>query len=69
MMTITHIAWSKVYQFKSITFDWHAFLGPTFLRRKDHEHRDMDKIPLRLWGEFTQWYRLTDEQREQYRIF
>ncbi|WP_146071873.1 hypothetical protein [Marinobacterium lutimaris] len=66
-MKIIHMSFAKIYGFKSITFEWHDYLGPTFLRRKDYELRPVRSIPLRQWGELGQWMRLSDVQREEYR--
>ncbi|MCY9870482.1 hypothetical protein [Vibrio barjaei] len=67
-MSIIHVSWAKIYKYKSLIIDWHDYLGPTFLRHKDLEPKDMGAIPLRLWGEFAQWNALSDEEKEKYRF-
>lgn len=67
-MVVVHMSFAKIYKYKSLIIDWHEWCGPTFLRHKDHEPRDMAKIPLRQWGEFNQWLNLNDKEKELYRI-
>ena len=66
-MQIIHVAFAKIYQYKSVTFEWHDYMGPTMLRRKDYEPRSMRSISLRQWGEFGQWHGLSETEREGYR--
>ena len=58
---------AKAYKYKSLVFTFHDYLGPEFLRHKDHE-LIARKISLRQWGEFYQWLKMNREDREQYRI-
>lgn len=67
-MELIHISFAKIYQFKSITFEFHEYCGPTFLRRKDLEMRSDRSIQQRQWSEFGQWIRLSADQREEYRL-
>lgn len=59
---------AKVYHFKHLIFEHHDFLGPQFLRRKDHEPKDMSRATLRDWGVFAQWNQLDKNQKEIYRV-
>ncbi len=68
-MEIIHMSFAKIYKYKSLIIDWHEWCGPTFLRHKDHEPKDMAKVGGRQWGEFSQWYRLSDKDKEACRIF
>ena len=65
---LIHMSFSKVYQFKSITFEWHDYCGPTFLRRKDSEMKPQLQRPMREYGMLRQWLRLSKTEREQFRI-
>jgi hypothetical protein len=67
-MQIIHVAFAKIYQYKSVTFELHEYFGPTFLRRKDFEPRSAWSIQQRQWSEFGQWFRLSADQREEYRL-
>ena len=67
-MEIIHMSFAKIYKYKSLIIDWHEWCGPTFLRRKDHEPKGMGRVGLRQWGEFSQWYNLSDNDKEKYRI-
>ena len=58
---------AKAYKYKSLVFTHHDYLGPQILRHKDHE-ATYRKIGLRQWGEFAQWLRLDNVDREKYRI-
>ncbi len=69
MNELIHISYAKVYQFKHITFEWHSYCGPFFLRRKDLEPKDERKgRPMRDYGVLNQWLRLDKEDRENYRV-
>lgn len=68
-MEIIHMSFAKIYKYKSLIIDWHEYCGPTFLRHKDHEVKDMSKIRCRQWGEFSQWYRLSEDEKEAFRIY
>jgi len=67
-MEIIHISWAKIYKYKSLIIDWHEYCGPAFLRRKDYKPKDMSRISLRQWGEFNQWLRLSEVEREKYSL-
>jgi hypothetical protein len=67
-MEIIHMSFIKIYQYKSVTFEWHDYMGPTMLRRKDYKPRSMRSISLRQWGEFVKWYGLSEAEREEYRL-
>ena len=64
---LIHISIAKAYKYKSLLFTFHDYLGPEFLRHKDHELTTR-KISLRQWGEFAQWLKLNKIDREVYRI-
>ena len=69
-MEVIHVSWAKIYRYKSITFEWHFWCGPMFLRRKDLEPKSLPHhVPNRYWGELSQWQRLSEAERENYRIF
>ncbi len=68
-LNIIHMSFAKIYKYKSLIIDWHDYLGPTFLRHKDHEPKNMARISLRQWGEFLQWHSMSKENQEKYRIF
>ena len=63
------MSFAQVYHFKHLVFEHHSYLGPQFLRHKDHEVKDMRHCSGRDWGVFKQWKRLADDEKEQYRIF
>lgn len=65
---IIHITNCNVYRFKSITFEWHQYCGPTFLRRKDLEMKPALTRPMREYGLLGQWLQLSPVEREKYRI-
>ncbi|GMQ53466.1 hypothetical protein [Halopseudomonas aestusnigri] len=65
---LIHISIAKCYQFKGITFEWHDYLGPTFLRRKDLEMKPQLQRPMREYGLLGQWLRLSPKDRETYRL-
>jgi len=68
-MEFLHVSFSKVYEFKSILFEWHSYCGPLFLRFKDCEPKKEQQRPLRDYGVLNQWCRLSDDQKEQYRVY
>ena len=51
-MEIIHMSFAKIYHFKHLVFDCHEYLGPQFLRHKDHEAKDMRRASGRDWGVF-----------------
>lgn len=65
---IIKITTAKIYQFKSITFEFHRYCGPTFLRRKDWEPKPQQLRPMRDYAALAQWEKLNKDEREQYRI-
>lgn len=65
---LIHVSMAKVYRFKGITFEWHDYLGPTFLRRKDLELKPALIRPMREYGLLGQWLRLSPVDRESYRL-
>ena len=67
-LNVTHMSWAKTYKYKSICFDWHDYLGPTFLRVKDLESKPDQFRPRRDYGLLSQWLNLSKEDRELYRI-
>lgn len=60
---------ARIYQFKSITFEWHNYLGPTFIRRKDWEPKNQERITNRDYALLSKWEDLNKDEREHYRIF
>ena len=68
-MEIIHMSFAKIYKYKSLVIDWNEYLGPIFLRHKDHRAKDMSRIGRRQWGEFVQWWRMSDDEREAFRIY
>ena len=62
------ITTAKIYQFKSITFEFHAYCGPLFLRRKDWEPKPKQFRPYRDYGVLAQWEKLSKDEREKYRV-
>ena len=58
---------AKAYKYKSLVFTYHDYHGPEILRHKDHEIAKR-RISLRQWGEFYQWLRLDQPDREKFRI-
>lgn len=67
-LQVIHMSFAKVYKYKSICFDWHEYLGPTFLRMKDYEAKSEQYRPFREYGLLNQWMKLNDEGREEYRV-
>jgi hypothetical protein len=67
--TVLHISLNKIYHYKSIHFDWHNYLGPTFLRIKDGEMKNQQFRPCREYGLLSQWLRLSESEREVYRVY
>lgn len=67
-MSNVFITFARVYRFKSICFEWHNYLGPTFLRIKDFEMKPEQFRPFREYGLLNQWLKLSDEEREGYRV-
>lgn len=65
---LIHLSFCKAYQFKGITFEWHDYCGPAFLRRKDFEMKPQLQRPMREYGLLGQWLRLSKIEREQFRI-
>ena len=65
---LIHLNIAKVYRYKHLTFEHHSYLGPQFLRQKDHEVKDMRNATLRDWGVFAQWNRMPKNQQEIYRV-
>lgn len=59
---------ATTYKYKSIVFDYEEYLGPTILSHRSYIPKDSRQISLRLWGEFCQWYRLSKDERNQYRV-
>lgn len=65
---VIHMSFAKVYKYKSICFDWHEYLGPTFLRMKDYEAKSEQHRPFREYGLLQQWLTMNDGEREEYRV-
>lgn len=63
-----HISFTRVYQYKHITFEFHQWLGPLFLRRKDHEAKNNQYRPMRDYALLYKWIRMSEEEQERYRI-
>lgn len=68
ILNVNHMSWAKTYKYKSICFDWHDYLGPTFLRAKDLEPKAEQFRPFREYGLLSQWLKLNSEDRELYRL-
>jgi hypothetical protein len=62
------ISQEKIYQFKSITFAWHNYLGPSFLRKKDWEPKRQERITNRDYAILNKWQSLSKDEREQHRV-
>ena len=65
---LIHLNIAKVYRYKHLIFEHHSYLGPQFLRQKDHEVKDMRHCTGRDWGVFKQWKRMPKNQQEIYRM-
>lgn len=59
---------AKIYNFKSIMFEYHNYCGPLFLRRKDWEPKNQQIRPMRDYGVLAKWEKLSKDEREQYRV-
>lgn len=58
----------KIYQYKSITFDWHDYLGPIMLNRKTFNERPWRSVSRRQWALLGQWQSLSKHEQENYRL-
>ena len=65
--TVIHISLANIFLYKGVTIDWHSYCGPVILNR--HTDRERPSVSLRVCGLVGQFIRLSDEEREQYRIF
>lgn len=63
-----HVKLAHIYRYKRITFEWHDYLGATFLRRKDLEPKYQIVGSAREYGQLRQWLKLSAQDREAYRI-
>jgi hypothetical protein len=68
-LKLIHISYANIFIFKGVTIDWHNYCGPTILNRHTEEERQYKNISLRIWGLVNQFSRLSEEEREQYRVF
>lgn len=60
---------AKIYKFKSITFEFNNYRGPLFLRRKDWEPKNQERITNRDYALLSKWEDLNKDEREHYRVF
>ena len=72
MTELIHISFSKVYVYKGIAFEVDRYIGcPVFLRLKDFEVKESQfnrplNVPLRWWGLFGQFNKLSNEDKLKY---
>lgn len=62
------LSFGRVYIYKSICFEFHNYLGPTFCRMKDKEMKANQLRPLREYGLLNQWLKMSVQEREIYRV-
>ena len=65
---IKHMSYAKIYQFEHITFEFHRYCGPAFLRRKDHEEKNELLRPARDYAALGRWCRLSKDKQKKYLI-
>lgn len=68
-LEVVHMSFAKIYRYKGVTFDWHEYLGPIVINRHTEKERDYRNISLRNWAMIGKFYKLSDEQKEEHRIF
>lgn len=66
---IIHISWANIFRYKGVTIDWHRYCGPIIINRHTEKERQYKNISMRIWGIVNQFSRLSDKEKEQYRIF
>ena len=69
MSEIIHISRANIFRYKGVTIDYHSYCGPIVLNRHTDNERPYKNVSLRIWSLVNQFYRLSKEEREQYRIF
>lgn len=68
MVELIHISFNKVYRYKHVTFEWHRFCGPLFVRMKDLEPKSQQLRPMRDYKVINQWANMPDEDKEKYLV-
>jgi len=56
---------SATYEYRGYLFEWHSYLGPALLNRRNLSIRE--SVPAGFWRAMDSFGRLTKEEREQYR--
>lgn len=64
-----HIDICRGYQLEHIYFEWYAYGGPCFLRRKDSEPKPQQFRPMRDYKALARWEKLSAEQQEKFRVY
>ena len=68
-LEIVHMSFANIFYYKGVTIDWHEYMGPRLLRRTSHAPRNVRNISYRTWGLVDQFWKLTKEEKEQFRIY
>lgn len=68
-MDLIHIRTARLYRYKSICFEWHDYLGPTFCKiKKPWIIKNNQCRSNREYGLLGQFLRLTKEERGVFSI-
>ena len=66
---IIHISISKVYRVGGVTFEWRNYLGPTIINRHTGDMRNIKNVSLRNWAMINKFCRMSEQEKENHRIF
>lgn len=58
---------ANIYEYQGFVFEYHSYLGPCQLRKKDLE--PAGRVSKDFWDMILDFEKLTQEQREEYRIY
>lgn len=65
---LIHISSSKIYRVNGVTFEWHSYLGPIVLNRHTGKERPFRSISCRNWSAVEKFQRMSEDQKDHYRI-
>lgn len=58
------------FEYEGFLFEVHSYLGPSLLKRKDHNPWDRTIGPKnKFWPVFEKWNGLSNEEKEKTRLY